>query len=353
LAEWIAREALGLDAATAAQAATAARLAKADLTSDMVREFTELQGTIGGIYAREDGQPEEVWKAIYYHYLPVGVEPDAPPTKAQLGKAAVTWAAVSLADKLDTIVGLFSAGEKPTGSRDPYGLRRAAQGVVKILVDLPELAPRADLALFDALHRAFEPFVGAHGGVTDAWRQLGIMDFMWERLAHLLERRGYQPEEIRVVRTVEDASVQSYPSEAMKRVAALAKNKTSPDFRGMAFLFKRVKNITKGLDDSGTDLAEVKTALKEPAEVALIDQLIVRWPEIETAIYAGRSSEAIGILSHFREPVDRFFTDVMVMSEDPTLRQARLAILLRLRSAILKFFGDISQIVPDEEKALV
>src|SRR5262245_60498379 len=89
LAGWIAKEALGADDATAAQAATAARLAKADLATDMVREFTELQGTIGGIYAREDGQPEEVWKAIYYHYLPVGVEADAPPTKAQLGKAAV------------------------------------------------------------------------------------------------------------------------------------------------------------------------------------------------------------------------------------------------------------------------
>ena len=80
-----------------------------------------------------------MWKAIYFHYLPIGVEADAPPARAQLGKAAVTWAAVSLADKLDTIVGLFAAGEKPTGSRDPYGLRRAAQGVVKILTDLPEV----------------------------------------------------------------------------------------------------------------------------------------------------------------------------------------------------------------------
>jgi glycyl-tRNA synthetase beta chain len=192
LAEWIAREALGLDAAAAAQAATAARLAKADLTTDMVREFTELQGTMGGIYAREEGQPEEVWKAVYYHYLPVGVEPDAPPTKAQLGKAAATWAAVSLADKLDTIVGLFSAGEKPTGSRDPYGLRRAAQGVVKILVDLPELTGKAEARLCSMrAHEAFEPFV-ALGGYQDAWRQLGVMDFLWERLAHLLERRGYQ-----------------------------------------------------------------------------------------------------------------------------------------------------------------
>src|SRR6266404_41612 len=130
LAGWIAGHA-------AAQAARAARLAKADLTTDMVREFTELQGTMGGIYARHEGEPEEVWKAMYFHYLPVGVEADAPPTRAQLGKAAVTWAAVSLADKLDTIVGLFAAGEKPTGSRDPYGLRRAAQGVMKILTETP------------------------------------------------------------------------------------------------------------------------------------------------------------------------------------------------------------------------
>src|SRR5262249_28283530 len=135
LAAWIAREALGAVEATAKQAATAARLAKADLTTDMVREFTELQGTMGGIYARADGLLEQEWKAIYYHCLPIGVEADAPPTRAQLGNAAVTWAAVSLADKLDTIVGLFAAGEKPTGSRDPYGLRRAAQGVVKILMD--------------------------------------------------------------------------------------------------------------------------------------------------------------------------------------------------------------------------
>src|SRR6266508_3512787 len=160
LAEWIAREALGADAATAAHAATAARLAKADLATDMVREFPELQGIMGGVYAREEGQPEEVWKAIYYHYLPVGVEADAPPSKAQLGKAALTWAAVSLADKLDTVVGLFAAGEKPTGSRDPYGLRRAAQGVVKVLVDLPEVIGVAQrIALGPLLDEALK----AHG----------------------------------------------------------------------------------------------------------------------------------------------------------------------------------------------
>ena len=110
-------EAESVEGVHVAHAATAGRLAKADLATDMVREFTELQGKMGGIYAREDGLPEEVWKAIYYHYLPIGVEADAAPTGSQLGSAAVTWAAVALADKLDSVVGMFTAGERPTGSR--------------------------------------------------------------------------------------------------------------------------------------------------------------------------------------------------------------------------------------------
>src|SRR4029077_10653913 len=130
----------------------AARLAKTDLATDMVREFPELQGIMGGVYARAEGQPDAVWKAIYHHYLPHGVEVDAPPTEKQLGKAALTWAAVSLADKFDTLVGLFAAGEKPTGSRDPYGLRCAAQGAMKILIDqrglfAAELSPGVDQLL--------------------------------------------------------------------------------------------------------------------------------------------------------------------------------------------------------------
>ncbi len=135
LARWIASGPLASpDVAEAA--ATAGRLAKADLATEMVAELTELQGVMGGIYAREDGQPEPVWKAIYYQYLPDAITPDAPPTRQQLGDAAVTWAAVSLADKLDTVVGMFYAGEKPTGSRDPFGLRRQAHGIFKMLVDL-------------------------------------------------------------------------------------------------------------------------------------------------------------------------------------------------------------------------
>ena len=127
----------------------------------MVRELTELQGTMGGIYAREEGMPEEIWKAIYYHYLPVGVEADAPPSKSQLGPAAVVWAAVSLADRFDSVVGMYAAGERPTGSRDPLGLRRHAQGAVKILADLPELTGvDRRVALGPLLEQAGAPFEG-------------------------------------------------------------------------------------------------------------------------------------------------------------------------------------------------
>jgi glycyl-tRNA synthetase beta chain len=139
LAGWVASDVLGVPEATAL-ARQAGRLAKADLATDMVRELTELQGTMGGIYARAQGLREEVWRAIYHHYLPVGIEPTAPPTRADLGPAAITWAAVSIADKLDTVVGLFAAGERPTGTRDPFGLRRQAQGLLRVVVDLPELA---------------------------------------------------------------------------------------------------------------------------------------------------------------------------------------------------------------------
>ena len=128
LARWIALVAFEQPETIARDAEQAGRLCKADLGTDMVRELTELQGTMGGIYAREEGQSESVWKAIYFHYLPIGVEADAPPSRAQLGAAAVTWAAVSLADKLDSVVGMFTAGERPTGSRDPPRLTAAGAG---------------------------------------------------------------------------------------------------------------------------------------------------------------------------------------------------------------------------------
>jgi glycyl-tRNA synthetase beta chain len=348
LAGWIAEHAFGASRDVAAQAGRAARLAKVDLTTDMVREFTELQGTMGGIYARHEGEPEEVWKAMYFHYLPIGVEADAPPSRAQLGKAAVTWAAVSLADKLDTIVGLFAAGEKPTGSRDPFGLRRAAQGVVKILVDLPDLGVGKAVDLTSLLHEAYQSlpdFLALQPGRRDAWRDLPLRDFFAEREAHLFELRGYRADEGRAV-----AGHWAFPLLALKRIEALAKARSSDDFGALAALFKRVKNITKGFDGvGGAGSDDVRTQLKEPAELALAEEMDRRWPAIGAALANARYTDAMREIVSFRQPVDRFFIDVMVMTDDPVLREARLTLLSRLRDRILEI-GDIAEMAPEEIK---
>lgn len=351
LAEWIAREALGADESAAKQAATAAHLAKTDLTTDMVREFTELQGTMGGIYAREEGQPEEVWKAIYFQYLPVGVEADAPPTKQQLGRATVTWAAVSLADKLDTLVGLFAAGEKPTGSRDPFGLRRAAQGVIKILVDLGSITGRAiPVALLGSVEQAFAEYGGALKVENDGWKT-ALFEFFAEREQHLLERRGLRYDEIRAVMPGVAASLRPY--DVMRRAEALSHARKAKEFEALAVLFKRVKNITKDFrptDKTPSGLAAIKAALREPAELTLADQLEKLWGQIEPALRREQFLDAMNQLAGLHAPVDRFFVDVLVMTEDATLREARLALLATLRDTVLQTGGDISEIAPQESK---
>lgn len=320
-------------------AAKAARLSKVDLTTDMVREFTELQGKMGGIYAREEGFPVEVWKAIYYQYLPVAVEAEAPPSRDDLGPAALTWAAVALADKLDTIAGLFAAGERPTGSRDPYGLRRAAQGVVKILVDLPALGvqPPQPVALAVLVEAALQQ----HQASLDP----GLREFLWERAAHLFERRGARPDEIRVVGALERSW--STLVETRQRISAVSKARSSERFQALAALFKRVKNITRGIDDGQAELVDIKAALKEPAELALVDAMIARWPPLEKALQAGKYGEAVQTLADLQPFVDQFFKDVLVMADDASLKAARLALLARLRSAVLTRIGDISELAAE------
>ncbi|MBS1818833.1 MAG: glycine--tRNA ligase subunit beta [Acidobacteria bacterium] len=351
LASWIAAEALGADQATAALAARAARLAKADLTTDMVREFTELQGTMGGIYAREEGQPDAVWKAIYYHYLPIGVEADAAPSKAQLGTAAVTWAAVSLADKIDTVVGLFAAGEKPTGSRDPYGLRRAAQAVTKILTDLHATTGITRTVSIAALvDNAFEGYQGALAPQGEGWKAL-VFEFFGERQAYLLERRGFRFDEIRAAFPADPSQLRPY--DLLRRVHALAQARKTAGFEPLAVLFKRVKNITKDFvpgptTPSGFDA--LRAALREPAEQALLAELERRYPRIDASLRDEKFLDAMTELAHLHAPVDRFFVDVLVMAEEPALRDARLALLTTLRDTILKTGGDISEIAPDESR---
>ena len=345
LAGWIAREALGADDEAAAQAADAARLAKADLTTDMVRELTELQGTMGGIYAREEGKPEAIWKAIYFHYLPIGVEADAAPVRAQLGKAATTWAAVSLADKLDTIVGLFGAGEKPTGSRDPYGLRRAAQGVVKILVDLeattgialrPALGPMLEQAR--SIANVPEP--------ADKERE-SFLTFFMERLRHLMQVRGLEYDEIAAATAQLDRIERISPADLLGRAREVAAMRDSSEFASVAEAYKRAKNI---VEQSGTHVSHLRWGfnaerLSEPAEVALRATLDRVGDEIRRSLDAREPRAALAAVASIEHDLARFFADVRVMVPNRGLQDARLALLAELRDRVSEI-ADISYVAP-------
>lgn len=348
LARWIASEPLG-SPALADAAAAAGRLAKADLATEMVAELTELQGVMGGIYAREEGQPERVWKAIYYHYLPDSVGADAPPTRQQLGDAAVTWAAVSLADKLDTVVGMFYAGEKPTGSRDPFGLRRQAHGIFKVLVDLPALMGLSARPTLDALlERAASSF--APLAEWPAENRRAMNEFLLDRYRYVLEQRGFDLRNVRAV-LQESGFTRLSPSDALKRLEALPEFTGSTDFRKLAVAFKRVKNIARELPEAinGTSEPPLVNMLKEPAELAVLDELDRRGPAIDSVLESGENlRRAFVEAAQFGPAVDRFFTEIFVMVDDRALREARLRLMKRLEQQILRI-ADISEIVSETE----
>ncbi|MPY88054.1 MAG: glycine--tRNA ligase subunit beta [Luteitalea sp.] len=352
LAGWLAGDVLGHPDARV-DAATAGRLAKADLTTDMVRELTELQGTMGGIYAREEGQPEAVWRAIAYHYLPVGVEANLPPTREQLGSAAVTWAAVAVADKVDSLVAMFGAGETPTGTRDPFGLRRHAQGLLKLLVDLPEVAQidrsvRID-TLVDHARRVLADSLGASWATGAAAPETALATFLIERLRYLFERRGYRYDAINAVLPADGRLDGLSPLAVRRRLEALRALGGSDDFEALAVLFKRVKNIARELPPESLAAARAGEArlreqLREPAELALLDALEARTTSIEAAIAREDFTSALTEAAAFRPAVDRFFNDVFVMVDDPALRAARLRLVADLRDLVLGI-ADISEIV--------
>ncbi len=404
LAAAVAGDAFGAPAAVG-HATRAARLAKADLTTDMVGEFPELQGVMGGIYAREDGEPEEVWRAVYHHYLPIGVTADAPPRADDLGRAGVSWAAVALADKLDTLVGLFRAGERPRGARDPFGLRRQAHGVFAILADLPELTgltARPDLgglvAAAEAAHGgADESAQGAaegeaahgagrggalrpsgagrrrigrsqaedgagrgteHGGAHASASEPEVLErlqqFLLERLRFVLEQRGHDVRNVRAVTQPWPSWRAVVPLDARRKLEALAGFTGSTEFQQLAALFKRVRNIARELPDA--ELADVEAGRAavsdespEPAEAALAAELDRRRPAIEAAAATGTDYHAaFAEAAAFGPAVDRFFTDVLVMAGDPGLRRRRLALLKRLEHLILQL-ADVSALVKDGE----
>ena len=344
LAGWVASDVLGApDAAPLAR--QAARLAKADLATGMVRELTELQGTMGGIYARVEGLPEEVWKAIYHHYLPLGIEPGAPPSRTDLGAAAVTWAAVSIADKLDTVVGLFAAGERPTGTRDPFGLRRQAQGMLRTMVDLPELAGLDVPVPLDRMLQQARQGVGdvaGAPGTKEPWLE-AVSAFLLDRLRYLFEQRGYAYDELNAV--LGRGAGLPDPLDTRRRLEALRAVRASADFEALAVAFRRVKNLSRELQGPSVDAVDLLT---EPAEQELLAEFARRSVSIREAASARRYAEAFRTASGFRPSVDRFFTDVFVMVEEAGLRAQRLSLLRRLHDLLLEL-ADISEIVPTVE----
>jgi glycyl-tRNA synthetase beta chain len=319
----------------AAAAAQAAQLAKADLTTLMVREFPELQGTMGGLYLGGQGVGPEVAKAVYWHYHPVHLREDALPAGVLEGRAKRIFAAVSLADKLDTLAGYFGLGLVPTGSSDPFGLRRAAQGALRAVLDFWEAGTgekRLDLQALAGAAVAGYP----NGKRPGADVVKDLEGFLLDRLAYLLELRGFPAEEVEATIHTPGKSALSDPQDALVRLRALhdVRAQSGDDFSHLAVAFKRAKNILTQQKASAT------------IEPGLFEHDAER--ELHEAVAAAGSSNGdydarLRSLAGLRKPVDRFFDDVLVMAEDPKVRGNRLALLSETLSLFYRI-ADISKL---------
>jgi glycyl-tRNA synthetase beta chain len=291
---------------------SAARLLKADLVTAMVGEFPELQGVIGGIYARLDGSADAVWQAVYDQYAPAGLDGDVP-------RGAV-GAILGVADRLDTLAGLFGVGEVPTGSKDPFALRRAALAVVKICAEAPLAVSLAD-AVREALHlRGVTPGKGI--GRT-------LSEFVRERERHyLVTVCGVAGE---VAEAVLAGGWGVVPDD-VARARALEQVRQEPVFGQLAASFKRVRNI---IAKAGTIPPE-RAPLREPAERDLEAALSRVTGGIDAALGRRDFTAALRLVAELAEPLDRFFNDVLVMCEDEKLRAARFALLARIEHLFLR-----------------
>lgn len=312
-------EAIGADAE---QAARAGALCKADLVTEMVLEFPELQGLMGYHYARHDGEPDEVAAAQNEHYMPRHHGDQLPQTG--------TGIAVAIADRIDTLVGLFGINQPPTGSKDPFALRRATLGVLRIIVER-EL-PLDLRTLLDAAARQYGN-LPAQASVVDQ-----VLDFMLERFRAWYEEKGISVDNYLAVHALRP----SKPLDFDRRVRAVAHFRTLPEAASLAAANKRVGNILGKLDtpvEPNVDSA----LLTDPAEIALAEKVDQLEQALKPAFEAGEYQQALDALAALQAPVDRFFDDVMVMADEPALRQNRLALLTRLRNLFLGV-ADISLI---------
>ena len=324
-------EALGQDSAPVRRAAL---LAKADLLTGMVGEFPELQGVMGRYYAQHDGEPAAVSHAIAQHYQP-RFAGDALP-------ASDAGTALALADKLETLAGIWGVGQRPTGEKDPFALRRHALGVIRMLVEkaLP-------LGLLDLVGRAFQAFEGIAGFVPDA---AGLHGFVCDRLRGYLRERGFEAADIEAALAVDADRLDRIES----RLAALAAFRQLAEFESLAAANKRIANILRKsnappADRSGAADAPIEgrrvhpERFREPAEAALYQALLTVEPV--AAGHLGRLdfTQALKALATLREPVDAFFDRVMVNAPEPELRDNRLALLTELRH-LMNRVADLSHL---------
>jgi len=305
----------------AMQAEQAALLAKADLLTDMVGEFPELQGIMGRYYAQHDGLSDDIAYAIEDHYKPRFAGDELP--RNQIGIC------VALADKLETLVGMFGIGQIPTGDKDPFALRRHALGVLRMLIE-KELS----LRLFDLINFAFSGF--PKGLVGDAHTDVEF--FISERLGGMMREQGYSTNAVDAVLCMNPSQIYLVPKqlEAVRAFAAL------PEAAALAAANKRVGNILKKAEGAVSDKVDA-VLLQEPAEQALHQALSQIAPRADDAFAAGDYTASLQVLAALRDPVDAFFDHVMVNAEDEKLRANRLALLARLHHAMNRI-ADISRL---------
>jgi len=327
LARWLSEQwvAGGIAQADVAGADRAAELAKCDLVTDMVREFTELQGVVGGLYALAQGEPEEIAWAIYDQYKPLGL--DDPLPRNLIG------CAVALADKLDSLAACFAVGAIPTGSSDPFALRRAALGIVKIILE--KKLPLSLSAAISAAARSLREHAPRIEASETVQRQ--VLEFLLERARYILkERRGFAYDEINAAFKAGADDL----GDAVERVAAVKAIRHTKDFAPLAASFKRIRNILEKSAGKGDKTQEAVNVslLKEAGELQL-HTIAKQIGEGATRLKKERKyKKALEKISELRPAVDFFFDKVLVMVEDEAIRRNRIALL----GTLLKEFSTIA-----------
>jgi glycyl-tRNA synthetase beta chain len=307
----------------------AGQLSKCDLLSDMVQEFDSMQGIAGSYYARHDNEPDEVAEAMREQYLPKFAGDAVPET--------LTGCALALADRIDTLVGIFGTGQIPTGSKDPFALRRASIGVLNILIKR-----ELDLDLHDLIAFSQNSF-GAVIKVAD--NESKVLEYMVERFRAIYLEDSIATETFNAVA----AKQLTVPLDIHKRVLAVHSFTQLPEAASLAAANKRVANILSKSADGASAHIDVNDALlQEEAEKNLAQALAAKTTVVAPLFAARDYTATLASLADLREPVDAFFDQVMVMAEDEKLRNNRLALLSRL-SALFLQVADISQLVQEKK----